>query len=113
MEDVEAVKGKDKRRERRPGKRYGFEVKLRCVKLRLEEGFPISLITKELRASRCVISRWIQAFQEKGEAGLQQTPTKLLLLESSNNPRMLLVDPRGHKLEPYSYLESVSFPLCL
>jgi hypothetical protein len=41
MEKVEGVKKKSKRKESRYGKRYGFEVKLRCVKLRLEEGVHI------------------------------------------------------------------------
>ena len=38
MENVEEVKRKGKGKESRFGKRYGFELKLRCVKLRLEEG---------------------------------------------------------------------------
>ena len=38
MENVEEVKRKSKEKENRYGKRYGFEFKLRCVKLRLEEG---------------------------------------------------------------------------
>jgi len=35
MENVEEVKKKSKGKESRYGKRYGFEFKLRCVKLRL------------------------------------------------------------------------------
>jgi len=38
MEKVGGVKQKSKRKESRYGKRYGFEFKLRCVKLRLEKG---------------------------------------------------------------------------
>jgi hypothetical protein len=38
MESVEEVKRKSKGKESRFRKRYGFELKLRCVKLRLEEG---------------------------------------------------------------------------
>jgi len=33
--------------QRHLGKWYGFEVKLRCVKLSLEEGAPVSLLSKE------------------------------------------------------------------
>jgi len=44
MEDVEEIKKKGKGKESRYGKRYGLEFKLRCVKLRLEEGIPISLL---------------------------------------------------------------------
>jgi hypothetical protein len=40
MEEVGGVKKGKKKKESRYGKRYGFEVKLRCVKLRLEEGIP-------------------------------------------------------------------------
>jgi hypothetical protein len=45
MESVEEVKRKCKGKESRFGKRYGFELKLRCVKLRLEEGLPVSLLS--------------------------------------------------------------------
>ena len=71
MEDVEEVKKKGKGKESRYGKRYGFEFKLRCVKLRLEEGIPISLLSKEVGASKDVIRRWAKAYQERGEAGLR------------------------------------------
>ena len=71
MEDVEEVKKKNKGKEGRYGKRYGLEFKLRCVKLRLEEGIPISLLSKEVGASNDVIRRWAKAYQERGEAGLR------------------------------------------
>jgi len=71
MERVEEVRGKKKEKESRFGKRYKFELKLRCVKLHLEEGFPISLLSKEVGASTDGIRRWVKAYQERGEAGLQ------------------------------------------
>jgi len=71
MENVEEVKKKSKGKESRYGKRYGFEFKLRCVKLRLEEGIPIALLSKEVGASKDVIRRWAKAYQEQGEAGLR------------------------------------------
>ena len=71
MESVEGVKKKSKGKESRYGKRYGFEFKLRCVKLRLEEGLPVSLLSKEVGASKDVIRRWVKAYQERGEAGLR------------------------------------------
>ncbi len=37
MESVEEVKRKSREKESRFGKRYKFELKLRCVKLHLEE----------------------------------------------------------------------------
>ena len=71
MERVEEVRGKKKEKESRFGKRYKFELKLRCVKLHLEEGFPISLLSKEVGASTDGIRRWVKAYQERGEAGLR------------------------------------------
>jgi transposase InsO family protein len=72
MEDVEEVKKKSKEKESRYGKRYGLEFKLRCVKLRLEEGIPVSLLSKEVGCSQDVIRRWARAYEERGEAGLRK-----------------------------------------
>ena len=69
MEDVEEVKKREKGN--RYGNRYGFELKLRCVKLRLEEGFPASLLSKEMGVSKDVVYRWVKAYQERGEEGLR------------------------------------------
>ena len=71
MESVEEVKRKSKGKESRYGRRYGFELKLRCVKLRLEEGLPVSLLSKEAGISKDVIYRWVKAYREQGEAGLR------------------------------------------
>ena len=64
MESVEEVRGKNKEKESRFGRRYRFEVKLRCVKLYLEEGLPFSLLSKEVGASTDGIRRWVKAYQE-------------------------------------------------
>ena len=71
MEEVGEVKKKGKGKESRYGKRYGFEFKLRCVKLRLEEGLPVSLLSKEVGVNKDVVYRWVKAYQERGEAGLR------------------------------------------
>src|SRR5512139_3248365 len=71
MEKIVGVKRKSKKRESRYGKRYGFEFKLRCVKLQLEEGLPFSLLSKEVGASADSIRCWAKAYQERGEAGLR------------------------------------------
>ena len=71
MERVEEVKGRSKEEESRFGKRYGFEFKLRCVKLQMEEGLPFSLLSKEVGASADSIRCWVKAYQERGEAGLR------------------------------------------
>ena len=72
MEEVEEVKRRNAGKESNYGKRYGFEFKLRCVKLRLEEEIPFSLLSKEVGCSQDVIRRWTRAYQEKGEAGLRK-----------------------------------------
>jgi len=41
------------------------------VKLYLEEGLPLSLLSKEVWASTDGIRRWVKAYQERGEAGLR------------------------------------------
>jgi transposase-like protein len=71
MENVEEVKKKSKGKESLYGKRYGFDFKLRCVKLRLEEGLPVSLLSKEAGCSQDVFRRWTRTYQERGEAGLR------------------------------------------
>lgn len=71
MEEVGGIKKRVKGKENRYGKRYGFEFKLRCVKLRLEEGIPVSLLSKEVGCSQDVIRRWARAYEERGEAGLR------------------------------------------
>ncbi len=71
MEKVEGVKRKKKGKESRLGRRYGFELKLRCVKLRVEEGVSVVLISKEVGVNRDVIYRWVKAYREQGEAGLR------------------------------------------
>jgi transposase InsO family protein len=71
MEEVGGVKKRDKGKESRYGKRYGLKVKLRCVKLSLEEGIPVSLLSKEVGCSQDVIRRWARAYAERGEAGLR------------------------------------------
>src|SRR4030042_3901026 len=71
MESIEEVKRRNREKESRFGKRYGYELKLRCVKLHLEEGLPLSLLAKEVGASTDGIRRWVKAYQERGEEGLR------------------------------------------
>jgi hypothetical protein len=73
MESVEEVKRKCKGKESRFGKRYGFEFKLRCVKLRLEEGLAVSLLFKEVGICSDTVYHWVKAYQERGEAGLRNS----------------------------------------
>ena len=58
MENVKEVKRRKKNKkgkESRFGKRYGFDLKIRCVKLHLEEGVPVSLLSKEVGVSKSVV----------------------------------------------------------
>jgi transposase-like protein len=74
MESVKEVKRKRKNKrgkESRYGKRYGFDLKFRCVKLHLEKGLPVSLLSKEVEASRDTILDWVKAYRERGEGGLR------------------------------------------
>ena len=72
MESVGEIKKKSEGKESRFGKRYGFEIKLRCVKLRLEEGLPYSLLCKEVGVNKVTLGRWVRDYQERGEAGLRK-----------------------------------------
>jgi transposase InsO family protein len=71
MESVEEVKRKSKAGDKRFGKRYGYEFKARCVKLWLEEEYPLSFLSKEFDVSKDTIKRWVKSYQTSGEAGLR------------------------------------------
>jgi len=74
MENVKEVnrrKKNKKGKESRFGNRYGFDLKLRRVKLHLEEGVLVSLLSKEVGVSKSVVHHWVKAYQERGEAGLR------------------------------------------
>ncbi len=66
---------------RRPKKNvqpYPFEIKLKAVKLYLEEGFSGRLIAEETGVSQQVLSGWLRQYREQGEEGLQRhTPSAL------------------------------------
>lgn len=51
--------------------RYSAELKLRAVKLHVEEGFDLKLVAKEVGASDVSIREWIRRYQEYGRAGLE------------------------------------------
>lgn len=51
--------------------RYPFELKLRAVKLHLEEGFTQTAITDELGLGVRTVASWVQRYQAYGEEGLK------------------------------------------
>jgi len=107
MEEVEGVKKKSKGKESRYGKRYGLEVKLCCVKLRLEEGIPVSLLSKEVGASKDVIRRWAKAYQEQGEAGLRNRVVQVGSQRKLPGPvRQKIIEIK--KREPLSGVKRIS-----
>ncbi len=70
MENIEEVKER-KSEGKRITKQYSYEIKLRAVKLHLEEGLPISLLCKELGAHDSTVSGWLKRYRERGETGLR------------------------------------------
>ncbi len=71
MESVEEVRKKSKEKEKRHRDRYGYEFRLRAVKLRLEEGIPVSLLCKEIGIGEQTLWDWLRRYREGGEAGLR------------------------------------------
>jgi len=57
------------RRDGRPS--YPFEVRLKAVKLRLEEGFPAALIIREMGIGPSTLAEWVRCYRREGEAGLR------------------------------------------
>jgi putative transposase len=53
------------------GTRYPFELKLRAVKLYLEEGFTQTAITEELNLGIHTVAHWAKRYQRYGEEGLR------------------------------------------
>ena len=51
--------------------RYSAELKLRAVKLHVEEGFDLKLVAQEVGASDVSIREWIRRYQEYGRTGLE------------------------------------------
>ncbi len=70
MDSLEEVK-ESRSEGKRITKRYSYEVKLRAVKLYLEEGLPVSLLGKELGVKSSTILGWLKRYRARGEAGLR------------------------------------------
>jgi transposase InsO family protein len=46
-------------------------LRLKAVKLRLEEGYPLELVAREAGIGQSTLSKWIERYQQHGEAGLK------------------------------------------
>jgi transposase-like protein len=53
-------------------RRYPPELRIKAVRLRLEEGFSPEEVCAELGMARSGLNRWIQLYRQFGEAGLQR-----------------------------------------
>jgi transposase InsO family protein len=51
--------------------RYPFELKVRAVKLYLEEEYSQELIVEELGVGKSTLTAWVRRYREQGEAGLR------------------------------------------
>jgi transposase len=56
---------------------HPYEVRLKAVKLRLEEGFSVKLIAHELGVARYAIYEWIKRYRQLGETGLKPRLTRV------------------------------------
>jgi transposase InsO family protein len=56
-------------------RRYPTDFKLRAVKLRLEEGFSLAMVSEELGVTPDTVLRWTARYRQFGEAGLADLPT--------------------------------------
>src|SRR5271170_4304878 len=53
---------------------YPYELRLKAVKLHLEDGISREVIGRELGASDSSVSNWVKAYQQQGEDGLRNKP---------------------------------------
>ena len=58
-------------RKNKNAKRYPFELKLKAVKLYLEEGFTNAEITQQLQLGPSTLAVWVRDYRASGEAGLK------------------------------------------
>jgi hypothetical protein len=74
-EDVVAEKAEKKRNSRRGGLAaaknrdpgYSPEVRLKAVRLRLEEGLRLKDVCAEMGAAQSALSRWVKVYEQLGE----------------------------------------------
>jgi transposase-like protein len=63
--------------------RYTPDEKLKAVRLRLEEGFSLRMVSQELGVSKSSLEHWTRAYNLGGQAGLQPAaPAKGMTIES-------------------------------
>lgn len=70
----EGLSGRARRKRSAPPRPYPAEVKLKAVKLHMEEGFPLRLVAQELGICRDTVHGWVQRYRQFGRAGLEVRP---------------------------------------
>jgi transposase InsO family protein len=72
MEEEVRVEQKPARRRRAgdSGKRYTADEKLKAVRLHLQEGYPLALVSQELGMGKKSLWYWVRTYRQRGEAGL-------------------------------------------
>ena len=68
--ELRKSRGRAKRKRVGLGRDMGLRLSF-GVKLRLEEGLPVFLLSKETGVSKSAVHHWVKAYQERGEAGLR------------------------------------------
>ena len=56
---------------RNPRSKFPFDLRLKAVKLHLEEGIAVSLVSQELGAAESTIKHWVKRYRTVGEDGLR------------------------------------------
>jgi len=54
---------------------YPYELRLKAVKLYVDQGISRDLISRELGVGHCSISNWVKTYRQEGEEGLRTKPS--------------------------------------
>ena len=54
--------------------RYPVELKLKAVKLFIEEGYATEMVATELGIGKSTLGNWVKRYRENGVAGLEPRP---------------------------------------
>jgi transposase InsO family protein len=77
--------------DRKKGRVVPVAVRLKAVKLYLEEGLPREMVSQEVGVHKSVLSEWARRYRQEGEAGLEPRP------RTGRAPAASRV-PLGHKI---------------
>jgi len=72
---------------RPPRQVFTFAFRLKAVKLRLEEGYPVDLILREMGIGTSTLAEWVRCYRREGEAGLRH-PAQSIRAERAERARL-------------------------